>query len=85
MLLLIILKSGDEIVVGISEHHSNMLPYLKLVKRGAKIKTVGLRDGIISPEDIMAVLSDKTKIVAVAHCSNVLGNINDVQDIGDIS
>ena len=78
------IKSGDEIIIGISEHHSNMLPYLRLVKRGAKIRTVGLKDGIISLEDIKAVLNDKTKIVAIAHCSNVLGNINDVQAIGNL-
>ena len=66
------IKTGDEIVVGISEHHSNLLPYLKLVKKGAKIRTVGLKDGIISPEEIRLVLNDKTKIVAIAHCSNVL-------------
>jgi len=78
------IKVGDEIIIGISEHHSNMLPYLKLVKRGAKIRTVGLKDGIISPEDVKSALNDRTKIVAIAHCSNVLGNINDVQAIGDL-
>lgn len=78
------IKPGDEIVIGISEHHSNMLPYQKLTKRGAKVKIVGLKDGVISPEEIKSVLSDKTKVVAIGHCSNVLGNINDVQAIGTI-
>jgi cysteine desulfurase/selenocysteine lyase len=78
------IKPGDEIVIGISEHHSNMLPYLKLTKRGAKMKIVGLKDGIIDPQEIKSVLTDKTKIVAVGHCSNVLGNINDVEVIGAI-
>ncbi|MBP6060576.1 MAG: aminotransferase class V-fold PLP-dependent enzyme [Candidatus Pacebacteria bacterium] len=78
------IKSGDEIILGISEHHSNMLPYLKLTKRGAKIRIVGLKDGVISPQDIKAILNDKTKIVAISHCSNVLGNINDVQTIGEL-
>ncbi len=78
------IKNGDEIIVGISEHHSNMLPYLKLVKRGAKIRTVGLTDGVISPEEIKNLLNEKTKIVTIAHCSNVLGNINDVKTIGDL-
>jgi cysteine desulfurase/selenocysteine lyase len=77
------IKSGDEVVVGISEHHSNILPYLKLVKRGAKIRTIGLKDGMISPEEVKSVLNEKTKVVALAHCSNVLGNINDVQAIGE--
>lgn len=78
------IKSGDEIIIGISEHHSNMLPYLRLVKKGAKIKTVGVKNGLILVEDIKALLNDKTKIVAIAQCSNVLGNINDVQSIGKI-
>lgn len=78
------IKVGDEIIIGISEHHSNMLPYLKLTKRGARIRTIGLKDGVISPIDIGNALNDKTKIVAVAHCSNVLGNINDVQAIGNL-
>lgn len=78
------IKKGDEIIVGVSEHHSNMLPYLKLVKKGAIIKTVGLSDGVISVEEIKNKISEKTKIVAIAHCSNVLGNINDVYKIGEI-
>lgn len=78
------IKSGDEIVVGISEHHSNLLPYLKLVKKGAKIRTIGLKDGLISPDEVTSVLNEKTRIVAIAHCSNVLGNINDVQTIGEL-
>jgi len=76
--------TDDEIVVGISEHHSNLLPYLKLTKKGAKIKMIGLKDGLLSLEEIKSTLTSKTKIVAIAHCSNVLGNINDVQAIGKI-
>lgn len=78
------IKSGDEIIIGISEHHSNMLPYLRLVKKGAKIRIVGLKDGLISVDGIKDLLNDNTKIVAIAQCSNVLGNINDVQSIGKI-
>jgi cysteine desulfurase/selenocysteine lyase len=78
------IKAGDEIVVSVSEHNSNLLPYLKLVKKGAKIRMVGLKDGLISPENVKSALNEKTKIVAIAHCSNVLGNINDVQTIGEM-
>lgn len=78
------IKPNDEIIISISEHHSNMLPYLKLTKKGAKIRMVGIKDGIINIEEIEKALNGKTKIVAVGHCSNVLGNINDVEKIGGI-
>jgi cysteine desulfurase/selenocysteine lyase len=78
------IKPDDEIIISISEHHSNMLPYLKLTKKGAKIRMVGIKDGVINIEEIEKALNGKTKIVAVGHCSNVLGNINDVEKIGGI-
>ncbi|MBU6501208.1 MAG: aminotransferase class V-fold PLP-dependent enzyme [Patescibacteria group bacterium] len=74
----------DIVLISIAEHHSNMLPYLKCVKNGAKIKFVGVKSGIIEPDEVKSALTQKTKIVAVAHCSNVLGNINDVEKIGAI-
>ena len=74
----------DIVLISIAEHHSNMLPYLKCVKNGAKIKFVGIKNGIVEPEEIKMALTAKTKIVAVAHCSNVLGNINNVEAIGKI-
>lgn len=75
---------NDVVLISIAEHHSNLLPYLKCVKKGAKIKLVGIKNGVIEPNDIRKELSPKTKIVAVAHCSNVLGNINNVEEIGKI-
>src|SRR3989344_2546631 len=78
------IQPDDEIIVAISEHHSNILPYLKLTKRGAKIRMVGLKDGIINVEEIENTLNNKTRIIAIGHCSNVLGNINDVEKIGTV-
>lgn len=78
------IQQGDEIVVAVSEHHSNLLPYTKLSRRGAIIKIVSITDGVINPQSVQDVLSERTRIVAVAHCSNVLGNINDVIEIGHI-
>ena len=78
------IKSGDEIIVGVTEHHSNLLPYLKLVKRGVKIRVVGRKDGCITAAEVGEILNERTKIVALGHCSNVLGNINDVQAIGEL-
>jgi len=79
-----LIKAEDEIIVSIAEHNSNMLPYLKLVKLGAKIRIVGFKDGMIDVEEIKSVLNKNTKIVAIGHCSNVLGNINDIEQIGKI-
>lgn len=78
------IKAGDEILVSIAEHHSHLLPYTKLVSRGAILKFIGIKNVLIEPEDIRKLLSPKTRIVAVGHCSNVLGNINDVARIGSL-
>lgn len=75
---------GDVILVSIAEHHSNLLPYLKATAKGSKIKLLGLKDGLIDVEEIKQALTKKTKLVAIAHCSNVLGNINAVDEIGKI-
>jgi len=78
------IKEGDEIIISVAEHHSNMLPYAKLQKRGVKIKIVGIQNGMVDISEIEKNLSSKTKIVAVGHCSNVLGNINKIAEIGDL-
>lgn len=77
-------EDGDVILVSIAEHHSNLLPYIKATTKGSKIKLLGLKDGLIDVEEIKQALTKKTKLVAVAHCSNVLGNINAVEEIGNI-
>jgi cysteine desulfurase/selenocysteine lyase len=79
------IKNDDVILISISEHHSNLLPYLQLEKKGAKIKLFDIEDGLINPEKIKQLVSAKTKILAIAHCSNVLGNINNVKLIGEIA
>ncbi|MFH1173022.1 MAG: aminotransferase class V-fold PLP-dependent enzyme, partial [bacterium] len=76
------IKKGDEILTSVIEHHSNMIPYLKLVKRGAIIRIAGLKNGQLDLKDLKDKLSSKTKIVALHHCSNVLGSINQVEKIG---
>ena len=75
---------GDMVLISIAEHHSNILPHLKLTSKGAMIKFVGLKDGLIDVEELRRALTKRTKLVAVAQCSNVLGNINDVESIGRI-
>ena len=78
-------QAGDEIVITISEHHSNLVPWQFVAKaRGATLKYIYLEDdGNLSAADIAAQITDQTKIVAVTHVSNVLGLVNDVKAIAD--
>ena len=77
-----LIEKGDEIILPISEHHSNLLPFEKLVKKGAKLKIVQLKDWVVDIENINKVITKKTKILALNHVSNVLGSINPVEEIG---
>lgn len=74
---------GDEIVLSIMEHHSNIVPWHFLRERkGAVIKWVDVEeDGSFSLENFEKGLSEKTKIVAITHMSNVLGTITPVKEI----
>jgi selenocysteine lyase/cysteine desulfurase len=62
----------------VAEHHSNIVPWQIIAQRtGAKLKYVGLtKDEVPDMEELKQLLSDKTKIVAVHHVSNVLGKVN---------
>ncbi len=75
--------AGDEIVLSIMEHHSNIVPWHFLRERkGAKLKWVDVEDdGSFSLDKFADALSEKTKIVAITHMSNVLGTVTPVKDI----
>ena len=77
------IEKGDEIIIPISEHHSNMLPFEKLLKKGAKLKVVELKDYKVDFVKLKKAITKKTKVVAVNHISNVLGSINPVEELGD--
>ena len=74
---------GDEIVVTVMEHHSNIVPWHFLRERqGAVIKWIGLtEDGSLDMEAYEAALTERTKMVAMVHMSNVLGTVNPVAEI----
>ncbi len=76
-------KAGDEILVTIMEHHSNLVPWQQLAERtGAVLRHVPITDdGLLVLDELDALLSDRTKIVAVASVSNVLGTVNPVTEI----
>lgn len=75
--------AGDEIVISISEHHSNLVPWQHVAKaKGATLKYIYLEaDGNLSAEDIENKITERTKLVAVTQVSNVLGLKNDVAAI----
>ena len=76
-------REGDEIVVSVAEHHSNLVPWQLLAQRkNAVLKVLDIEEnGVLSPERLQKCLSQRTKIVAISHISNVLGLINPVQEI----
>ncbi|EGQ2822620.1 TPA: cysteine desulfurase [Staphylococcus pseudintermedius] len=78
---------GDEIVVTQMEHHANLVPWQQLAKRqGATLKFIPMaEDGTITLEAVRDTVSERTKIVAIAHVSNVLGTINDIKAIAEIA
>lgn len=80
---MIYLNEGDNIVIAISEHHSNMVPWQMVAKsRKAELRFLYTDQfGRILPEEIKNKITERTKLVAVAHASNVTGNINPVEMI----
>ena len=76
-------RTGDTIVTTLMEHHSNIVPWQLLAKsRGAVLKFVGLQpDGTLDMAQFEELLKESPRLVAVAHCSNVLGTINDIATI----
>ena len=82
-----LLKAGDEVLVFIGEHHADFVPWQQVCKRTkATFKIIGVRaDGTVDMEDFASKLSDKTKLVAVTHLSNVLGVVNPVRQIADMA
>lgn len=76
-------KKGDLLVTTMMEHHSNIVPWQLLAqKTGATLKFVGLNpDGTLDMSSLDQLLKESPALMAVTHCSNVLGTINDVVDI----
>ncbi len=79
------LGEGDEIVVTEMEHHANLIPWQELARRtGATLRWIGVTDGgRLDLGDLDTVITERTKVVAFTHVSNVLGTINPVAAIVD--
>src|ERR1700760_4205011 len=77
------IQPGDEIVLSVMEHHSNIVPWHFLRERqGAVLKWIDLRDdGSLDIEAVDAAIGPKTKLVAITHMSNVLGTVTPLKEI----
>lgn len=81
------IHAGDEIVISLAEHHSNLIPWQQLaLQKHAKLKYIALdADGQLDLADAEQKISDQTKIVAVTHVSNVLGTINPLKKLAKLA
>ena len=77
------LKPGDEIVISIMEHHSNLVPWQYVAKKtGATLKYMYINENFeLSKQEVENKITEKTKIVGITHVSNVLGTVNNVKEI----
>ena len=81
-----ILEEGDEVLISIMEHHSNILPWQEACRKtGAKLVYAYLKDGGLDLEDFREKLTDRTKFVSITHASNVLGVINPIQELAQLA
>ncbi len=81
------LKEGDEIVISLMEHHSNIVPWHFLRERmGVKLVWLPVEDdGSLSMDKVEAAITDRTKLVAITHMSNVLGTVTPLKQIVDMA
>ena len=81
-----VLNEGDEVLLTKSEHASNVLPWIKLSeKKGIIIKYMELDNNYaLTVESVRKSISDKTKVISIAHVTNVIGDVRDIESIGKI-
>lgn len=80
-------QEGDEIVITMMEHHSNIIPWQQIAKRtGAQLKYIPLQpDGTIELKDAEETITERTKIVSMMYVSNVLGAVNPIKEVAKIA
>jgi len=81
------IKPGDEIIVTNQDHEANISPWRKLEQLGAKIVEwkFNLETHELEIDKLKKLLNKKTKILAVTHCSNIVGSVNNLKNISDIA
>lgn len=77
------MQEGDEVIISTMEHHSNIVPWqLQAAKRGIAIRVIPMTDdGVLVMDEYEKLFTENTKIVSIAHVSNVLGTVNPVKEI----
>lgn len=81
------MKEGDEVIVSVMEHHSNIVPWqLQTARKGISIRVIPINDkGEIIIDEYKKLFNERTKIVSIAHVSNVLGTVNPVKEMIEIA
>ncbi len=81
------IRKGDEVIVTNQDHEANISPWIRLKENGAKIVQWKLnkKNGELEIEDLKKILNKKTKILAVTHCSNIVGSINNLKLIAKLA
>lgn len=77
------MSAGDEVIVSVMEHHSNIVPWqIQATRKGISLKVIPMNErGELDRNAFRSLFSDRTKLVSVTHVSNVLGTVNPVREI----
>ncbi|WP_424359356.1 cysteine desulfurase [Methanocella sp. MCL-LM] len=79
-------KKGDHIITTVIEHHSNLLPWIRLREKGVDVTVVDSdMEGMVPPEAIEKAITDRTRLIAVTHVSNFFGAAQDIQAVAKIA
>ena len=78
-------KRGDHVVTTWLEHHSNLLPWMMLKRKGVRLTIVPHENGYIRPSAVLEAITNRTRLVAVTHMPNILGTVQPVEEIGRLS
>lgn len=81
------MKEGDEVIVSVMEHHSNIVPWqIQAARKGIVLRVVPMSDeGVLQLDELERLFNARTRLVSIAHVSNVLGTVNPVERIVEMS
>lgn len=80
------LQSGDEVLITKAEHASNILPWLELEKEiGIKVRYIPLDNHLVTLENVKNSITENTKVISLAHITNVLGDVRPIEEIGKLA
>lgn len=80
------LQSGDEVLITKAEHASNVLPWIELEKEiGIKVRYIPLDNHLVTLENVKNSITENTKVISLAHITNVLGDVRPIEEIGKLA